>query len=76
MDTVARFGGDEFMVLLNELDVDKAESANKAAIVAEKIRVSLAEPYLVPVSAKGKADATIEHRCTSSIGVVMFVEPR
>ncbi len=73
MDTVARFGGDEFMVLLNELDADKAESVIKAASVAEKIRATLAEPYLIQVRHKGKAEAAIEHRCTASIGVVMFI---
>lgn len=73
MDTVARFGGDEFMVLLNELNANEAESANKAAIVAEKIRATLAEPYLIQVRRTAKAGATIEHHCTSSIGVVLFI---
>jgi diguanylate cyclase (GGDEF)-like protein/PAS domain S-box-containing protein len=46
-DTVARFGGDEFVVMLGELDVNKERSAEQAANVAEKIRVALAEPYLL-----------------------------
>jgi diguanylate cyclase (GGDEF)-like protein/PAS domain S-box-containing protein len=73
MDTVARFGGDELMVLLSELDADEHESRNKAASVAEKIRSALAEPYLIQVRRKGKTEGTIEHRCTASIGVVMFI---
>lgn len=71
-DTVARFGGDEFMVLLNELDKDMTEAAGKAALVADKISDSLARPYLINVRNNG-ADATIEHRCTTSIGVMMFL---
>ena len=41
VDTVARFGGDEFVVLLSELNADKAESAELTATVAEKIRAAL-----------------------------------
>ena len=47
MDTVARFGGDEFVVMLGELVANKELSAGQAAGVAEKIRVALAEPYLL-----------------------------
>ena len=71
-DTVARFGGDEFVVLLNELDKDNAASTTQAGIVADKIRAMLAEPYVPTIQQQGKA-TTIEHRCTVSIGVVMFV---
>ncbi|MBK9995527.1 MAG: PAS domain S-box protein [Saprospiraceae bacterium] len=38
VDTVARFGGDEFVVVLGELDVHKAESRAQAQLIAEKIR--------------------------------------
>ncbi len=72
-DTVARFGGDEFVVMLNELDPDKAESAAQAGIVAEKIRTVLADPYLLTIRQEGKAEFTVEHRCSSSIGVVLFL---
>ncbi len=73
-DTVARFGGDEFVVMLRELDADKAGAAAQAGVVAEKIRSSLAMPYwLSPQSESKKAAFTVEHHCTSSIGVVLFV---
>ena len=72
-DTVARFGGDEFVVILSELDEDKADSTAQASIVAEKIRVTLAEPYLLTIQKTGKAQCSIEHHCTSSIGVVLFI---
>jgi diguanylate cyclase (GGDEF)-like protein/PAS domain S-box-containing protein len=72
MDTVARFGGDEFVVMLGELGEDKAVSITQAALVAEKIRATLSEPYQFTVSHDGQADATVEHLCTGSIGVVVF----
>jgi diguanylate cyclase (GGDEF)-like protein/PAS domain S-box-containing protein len=73
MDTVARFGGDEFVVMFTELDTDKTESTAQASVVAEKIRATLAEPYLLTVKREGQAEVAIEHRCTSSIGVVLFI---
>lgn len=73
IDTVARFGGDEFVVMLSELDVDKDISIGQAAIVAEKIRGVLAEPYLLKRGNAGNTEITVEHHCSSSIGVVLFV---
>jgi diguanylate cyclase (GGDEF)-like protein len=70
MDTVARFGGDEFVVMLNELDVDKNESRAQSAIVAEKVLASLSDPYQLAI--KSGSDASIEHYCTASIGVALF----
>ena len=72
-DTVARFGGDEFVVILSELSEDKAESTTQASIVAEKIRAALAEPYKLKIQHEGQAETNIEHRCTSSIGVVLLI---
>jgi diguanylate cyclase (GGDEF)-like protein/PAS domain S-box-containing protein len=72
IDTVSRFGGDEFVVLLSDFGLDKAESASQAKIVAEKIRIKLAEPYQFPLKTEGKPDTMIEHRCTVSIGVVTY----
>ncbi len=73
IDTVARFGGDEFVVLLSELNTDKAESISDASIISEKIHTSLSEPYFLTRGNEGKADSTIEHHSTASIGVVLFI---
>ena len=73
VDTVARFGGDEFVVLLGDLDRDKGESTNQARVVAEKIRASLALPYLLSVEALRSAATVVEHHCSACIGVVVFV---
>ena len=73
VDTVARFGGDEFVVLLGDLDRDKAESTSQARAVAEKIRVSLAMPYFLSVREMGPVMPVIEHHCSACIGAVVFV---
>ncbi|MBI5438947.1 MAG: diguanylate cyclase [Nitrosomonadales bacterium] len=72
-DTVARFGGDEFVVMLGELDADKGESATQAGLVAEKIRAALAEPYSLKFKHEGGDESTVEHHCAASIGVVLFI---
>lgn len=56
-DTAARMGGDEFVVLLQEVD------ANTAMVVAQKIRSSLHKPHLM-----GGQDFTLD----SSIGIAIF----
>ncbi len=72
-DTAARFGGDEFVVMLDELDKDMIESEKQAGIVAEKIRAKLSEPYLLPID--NSNENFLEHHCSSSIGLVIFNYP-
>ena len=74
MDTVARFGGDEFVVMISELELDKDESTLEARGIAEKIRSALSEPYRLLVRSAGKAESIVEHRCSVSIGVMLFVD--
>ena len=71
-DTVARFGGDEFVVLLCELDTQPAEASEQAIAVAEKIRIRLSALYVLQAAPSGPATGTIEHQCTASIGVAIF----
>jgi diguanylate cyclase (GGDEF)-like protein len=72
IDTISRYGGDEFVVLLSDLEADEAQSTVQAALVAEKIRLMLAEPYCLLVKSDDDAAARTEHRCSASIGVVVF----
>ena len=72
-DTVARVGGDEFVVLLGELDTDRTESARQASEVAEKIRASLATPYRLTLSEGAQAGISVQHHCSASIGVALFL---
>lgn len=72
-DTVARFGGDEFVVMLKELEADSVASASQANGVAEKIRAALARPYRLELLQAEDSKTVVEHFCTSSIGIVLFV---
>ncbi|PKO94630.1 MAG: hypothetical protein CVU16_02030 [Betaproteobacteria bacterium HGW-Betaproteobacteria-10] len=73
IDTVARFGGDEFVVLLGELSLDHASSTEQARSVAEKIRLSLSAPYFLMIESSNTPSSTVEHHCSVSIGAVVFV---
>jgi diguanylate cyclase (GGDEF)-like protein/PAS domain S-box-containing protein len=62
-DTVARMGGDEFVVMLEDLSTEEIESATQAKTVAEKILAALNQSYRL---------ASHEYHCTASIGVAIF----
>jgi diguanylate cyclase (GGDEF)-like protein/PAS domain S-box-containing protein len=70
-DTVARFGGDEFVVLLEDLDGTDA-AALQAEAVALKIQNCLRPDYTLALANTGGASATRSHHCTSSIGIALF----
>ena len=72
MDTLARFGGDEFVVMIAELDADRSAAMARAGTIAEKVRAVLAKPYALRIQPEGEAPAIIEHQCTASIGVALF----
>jgi diguanylate cyclase (GGDEF)-like protein/PAS domain S-box-containing protein len=75
VDTVARFGGDEFAVILSELDTEMPAAKKQGTQVAEKIRASLAEPYSIKLIKDG-VEIALTHNCTASIGVVFFLGNR
>jgi diguanylate cyclase (GGDEF)-like protein/PAS domain S-box-containing protein len=62
-DTVARQGGDEFVVLLEDLDADVHEAAALAKQLGEKLREAIDRPFDL------KGD---EYLCRLSIGVSLF----
>ncbi len=68
IDTVARFGGDEFVILLNKLGEIETKAKKTTLTIAEKIRHSLAEPYRLNINRE-----IVTHQCSSSIGVVNFI---
>lgn len=59
-DTVGRLGGDEFLIILN-----KVNSAVSAALVAEKIRATLAEAFVIEGSSLS---------VSASIGIARYPE--
>ena len=72
-DTVARFGGDEFVVLFGELMAERTDAETQAKRIAEKISNSLAQAYSLTFTRENDADTTVEHHCTASIGVALFI---
>ncbi|MDE3021977.1 MAG: EAL domain-containing protein [Pseudomonadota bacterium] len=62
-DSVARFGGDEFVVMLENLSQHDFEAARQTEAVAAKIFAVLGEPYQLEMH---------EYRSSSSIGAVLF----
>ena len=73
IDTVARLAGDEFVLVISELNADQAESADQAGRIAEKLRANLAEPYQIRIPHEGASECIVEHQCTASIGVTLFL---
>jgi diguanylate cyclase (GGDEF)-like protein/PAS domain S-box-containing protein len=73
VDVVARFGGDEFVVILSELGKAEPDAVEQAGSVAEKIRTSLDKPYVLKLRPEGKSEITVEHHCTASIGLMLFM---
>jgi diguanylate cyclase (GGDEF)-like protein len=72
VDTVARLGGDEFVVLITELKQDQVMAKSYALAIAEEIRLSLAQPYVLQLQGDHEEAHIVEHHCTASIGVVLF----
>lgn len=70
-DLVARFGGDEFVVLLCELDPQFEQATQQARTCAERIRQRLALPYILSLQEDG-VEQHVRHHCTASLGLVVF----
>ena len=65
-DTVARFGGDEFVVMLEDLHTEVRTAIDQIKTVAEKILATLNLPF----DLRGKA-----HYSTPSVGITLFSGP-
>jgi diguanylate cyclase (GGDEF)-like protein/PAS domain S-box-containing protein len=66
-DTVARQGGDEFVVVLEDLSASAEEAAAHSEAVGQKILATLNETYLL---------AGYVHHSTPSIGITLFHDQR
>ncbi len=62
-DTVARVGGDEFVVMLEDLSKCSEDAAAQAKVIGEKILATLDQPYQL---------ASYQHHSTASIGINLF----
>ncbi|OGS83883.1 MAG: hypothetical protein A2061_06020 [Gallionellales bacterium GWA2_59_43] len=66
-DTVARFGGDEFVLLLEGLSNESAQAAVQARGVGEKVLEILNRPYVLEGN---------EFHSSSSMGITLFINYR
>ncbi|MCB1775551.1 MAG: EAL domain-containing protein, partial [Gammaproteobacteria bacterium] len=64
-DTVSRIGGDEFVVVLEDLNEIASTAAVQVEYVADKIATELRKPFSI-------GDQALEYFVTSSVGVAMF----
>nr|WP_221292509.1 EAL domain-containing protein [Herbaspirillum sp. SJZ102] len=62
-DTVARVGGDEFVVVLEGLNEHPQEAANQTKAIGEKILATLGNTYQLD---------EVEYRTTASVGATIF----
>ncbi|HZF78485.1 MAG TPA: EAL domain-containing protein [Rubrivivax sp.] len=64
VDTVCRIGGDEFVVLVEQLHEDRTIASDQTAAIADKMMAAITTP--VPVGRD-------EYQGTASIGLILFV---
>ena len=62
-DTVARIGGDEFVLLVNDIATDMESAGRRALLAAEAVRTALEAPYTID---------THLYSSTGSIGITLF----
>lgn len=62
-DTVSRIGGDEFVVVLENLNINSHEGVTHARVVADKIISVLSQVYMIN---------THDYHITCSVGVILF----
>ncbi len=63
VDTVGRLGGDEFIILLEDLNEEANQASAQAQTVGKKILAALTEPYLLSQQ---------EYQSSSSMGITLF----
>ena len=64
-DIIARFGGDEFVLLLTRLDSDRSTAYEQVAIITKKICTTISQPILA---------AGHEIKISASVGATLFSE--
>lgn len=66
-DTVSRFGGDEFVVLITTLNSDLFNASKIAENIANNIRETINTPYLLNINGKD-----IHYNISASIGIALI----
>ena len=71
-DTVARYGGDEFVILLARLNGNLIDARAEAEMIAKKILSTLTPSYVLHAHSGPGAVKVFEYAIFASLGVVMF----
>ena len=72
VDTVARYGGDEFVAVLSELGEKRVNAAQEALGIAEKMQAALAVIYTLQYTNDEGEKVAVAHHCGASIGCILF----
>jgi len=72
-DTVARFGGDEFVIILGDLEAS-GMAALQAEAVGFKLLDRLKEPYALEQQHPDGSVSARTHYCSASLGICMFTD--
>lgn len=72
VDTVSRFGGDEFVILTEQLGIDAHAAEAALQAVLRKISGCLSAPFVIDMPHAGDEDRTVTHRLGASIGAALF----
>ena len=72
-DTVSRIGGDEFVVIIEDLD-ETILVEKQAEAVAQKFICHLNEPYFLEQDLNTDTPGMIEYHCSCSVGIALFSE--
>lgn len=67
-DMVARFGGDEFVILLQPLSAHESDARREFEDVMRKLQYALDQPY----SLTGPSGQPLEHHSSASMGSIIF----
>jgi diguanylate cyclase (GGDEF)-like protein len=70
-DTVARYGGDEFVLLLDKLQGNLVDARREAEVIAQKVLRALAPPYTLQITEDGERKP-LQYQSLASLGVVVF----
>ena len=70
--TVARMGGDEFVVMLTDLDGHETQALATAMAMAEKLHLAMLKPCSLRVTDDPGAVKHLTYHCTGSVGVTLF----
>lgn len=70
-DTVARIGGDEFIILISNLSIDKQSATSTTQDITEKVRECIAMPVTIT---SDEETFVLDPQCTASIGATVFFD--